>query len=147
MFQSAFEALFKFITQHNISHFVSFQNTFTFWFVYQETIININVYCKNFKYLMVHLLSSYYILILTHEPKGVIKTRSTILNLKLSFFHIHHSQKAIVKGSVPKTVSKLANIKICIPIKCTALQTHHYRLLLLVGRLKFIILAHYFINS
>lgn len=146
MFQSAFEALFKFTTKHNIFSF-RFLPKYFYFLVRISRNNNKYVYCKNFKYLMVHLLSSYYILILTHEPKGVIKTRSTILNLKLSFFHIHHSQKAIVKGSVPKTVSKLANIKICIPIKCTALQTHHYRLLLLVGRLKFIILAHYFINS
>lgn len=99
MFQSAFEALFKFTTKHIIFPF-RFLPKYFYFLVRISRNNNKYVYCKNFKYLMVHLLSSYYIL--THEPKGVIKTRSTILNLKLSFFQRTSFTKGNCKGPCSK---------------------------------------------
>lgn len=84
----------------NIIFLVSFPSKIFYFLVRISRNNNKYVYCKNFKYLMVHLLSSYYIL--THEPKGVIKTRSTILNLKLSFFQRTSFTKGNCKGQCSK---------------------------------------------
>lgn len=84
----------------NIIFLVSFPSKIFYFLVRISRNNNKYVYCKNFKYLMVHILSSYYIL--THEPKGVIKTRSTILNLKLSFFQRTSFTKGNCKGQCSK---------------------------------------------
>lgn len=84
----------------NIIFLVSFPSKIFYFLVRISRNNNKYVYCKNFKYLMVYLFSSYYIL--THEPKGVIKTRSTILNLKLSFFQRTSFTKGNCKGQCSK---------------------------------------------
>lgn len=84
----------------NIIFLVSFPSKIFYFLVRISRNNNKYVYCKNFKYLVVHILSSYYIL--THEPKGVIKTRSTILNLKLSFFQRTSFTKGNCKGQCSK---------------------------------------------
>lgn len=70
MFQSAFEALFKFITKHYIYQFISFRNTFTSLVRLSRINNNKNVFCND-NLLMLHLISFYYIQ--THEPTGVYR--------------------------------------------------------------------------